>query len=119
MPAPAVMAGLSAASSMLGPLVGLLQNIKGPRQRRQEEQQAAEKRRQEQLAGYRAAAQGGMAQNPQAVAGGGTLPLPSPPIAQQAPVALPETPQVQLQQPGPLGGQRNDYLMKLLMQGNR
>lgn len=125
MVAPAVMAGLSAASSMIGPLVGLLQGIKGPRKQREEAAQAREAARQKQLGQYKAATGGAQAQNQQQLSIGGTLPLPSPPVPQAAPAMLPAPPQVQLQQPqfggqqGPLGGQRNDYMMKLLMQGDR
>lgn len=112
-----------AGLSMIGQLMGI---IKGPKQRRKEEAEQRENEKNAQLGKFKAAA-GGQAMNQQTVAGGGTLPLPSPPVPQAAPVALPAPPQVQLQQPalggqpkrGPLTGQRNNYMMKLLMQGDR
>ena len=111
-----------AVASMGMDLIGGLLGIKGPKQKRQEAEQARQAAKQKQLSTINQQT----AQNPGVVAGGGTLPLPSPPVAQSSPVQLPAPPQVQLQQPAfggqqqsPLGGQRNNYMMKMLMQGNR
>jgi hypothetical protein len=128
---------------MIGQLMGM---IKGPKQRREEAAEKKEAGIQKQLGSYKAVAGGAQSANPQAVAGGGTLPMASPPVPVAPVASLPAPPQVQLQQPGPLGGgvvggplggggalggvgqgqqrgpltgQRNDYMMKLLMQGDR
>lgn len=128
----------SQAASMAGPFgaiaggaldfVGQLLSIPGPRQRRAREAKKREDAKNAQLAKFQAqSGQSTGEANPQTALGGATLPLPSPPVAQAAPMQLPAPPQAQLQRPqlggqqqqGPLGGQRNNYMMKMLMQGNR
>jgi len=107
----------------LGKAIGLTMSAKQDRYKQAAMREAQKKK---QLGQLKAITGDAVEQNSQTVAGGGTLPLPSPPVAKAAPFQLPAPPQVQLQQPqfgaqqqNPLGGMRNNYMMKLLMQGDR